>query len=164
MSISTDSNVFKLSHKSLTQIAAMIWFIAGFMLFRKGLFFLKELTDESTLSLQEYPLLSSIMGYTVDLEMAIVVLIAIGLGLGMVKSVFVLRKVARKNIARLQDSPNPAPLSHLFGVRFFAMVTAAALMGYFVNQVGLPIDIRAVIDIAVGAALLNASMAFRLDL
>lgn len=154
--MNSSSSAYYFRHLSLRRMGGAFWLIAGFMLLTKGIGFLKNLMFFES----SHPLLDFYLNLTQDKETAVALLIATALALGMMKAIFILRKVAKKACLRLSTFPDPAPISALFGFRFLVIITGAMLMAYCVRQSGLSPDIRGVIDVAVGAALLNSAMIY----
>lgn len=136
-------------------LSGFVWMAVGLFLLPLGLRLLAEPSINGS-----YPLISLMSPYFGGRESASVVLIAMGLLVGYTKSRKVLTKVVKKTTDRILALPNPSPITALFGVKYLLLIGAMISMGMMIKFFDLPNDIRGVVDVAVGSALLNGGMAY----
>lgn len=104
--------------------------------------------------------LSEIDPYQGSFGMAEGIGLAIALGLGFVKGNFVLPKIARKNIARIEELPAESPLYMTFSLKSWLLIAGMMLIGMIIRVLGVPNLFRGVILVAVGFALTLGSRAY----
>lgn len=145
----------KMSHRSLIALAGAIWFIVGCCLLQLGLSLLIQAAQRQ----QQMALLraGSVFGGE---EAAAVVLIAIALFVGHLKGRYLLRRAARRAIDRIRNLPNPSSIISLYAPRYYFLVAVMIGLGITMRLLGVSADLRGVIDVAVGAALINGALAY----
>jgi hypothetical protein len=110
-------------------------------------------TDETSL----LKTLSNIFG---GLQQAAVALIGLGLMIGYMKGRFVLAKTVAKMVARLKSFEEPVSLYRLYSPKFYLLILIMISMGVLFRIFEVPTDIRGLIDLAVGAALVNGAVLY----
>ncbi|MGW8286954.1 MAG: hypothetical protein ACWGOD_01835 [Desulfobulbales bacterium] len=80
-----------------------------------------------------------------------------GLILGTVKTIFILDRVARKNVKRIKEFEDKVCLGSVYSWKTWMLVLAMILLGRYLRTSALPREIVGLIYIAVGWALLLAS-------
>ena len=80
-----------------------------------------------------------------------------GIVLGTVKTFFVLDRVARKNVKRIEEFEDKVCLGSVYSWKTWVLVLAMILMGRYLRTSSLPREFVGFIYIAVGWALLLAS-------
>jgi len=92
--------------------------------------------------------------------LAQVIGLAIALPLGFVKGNFVLPKIARKNIARIEQLPEESPFYMTFSLKSWLLILSMMLIGTVIRLMGAPHVVRGTIYVAVGLALVLGSRAY----
>ena len=118
-------------------LAALIWSVVGFFLMVNG-FFLASLADRSWL-------------------------IFLGLVLGTTKGLFILDRVARKNINRIHDFEPKACIGSVYSYKTWLLVIMMIVLGRTLRMTILPGEVVGVIYIAVGWGLMLSSRLMWLD-
>lgn len=145
-----------LRHTSLIVISGLIWFAIGSFLMMMGLnFLMNSLVIENQTS---QPLLDWMLPYFGSLETAVLALIFLALSVGYFKGKFVLGKSAKKGIERLGRFPNPTALSNIYSAKYYILLAIMIGLGISFKYLGISTDVRGLVDIAVGSALVNGSM------
>lgn len=85
-------------------------------------------------------------------------LIALSLGLGWIKGRFALTKTATRVTNRILSQPSPVGISSVYGKGYLALVSCMIALGISLKWTGIPPDVRGVIDLTVGSALVHASV------
>ena len=80
-----------------------------------------------------------------------------GLILGTVKTIFILDRVARKNVKRIKEFEDKVCLGSVYSWKTWMLVLAMIFLGRYLRTSALPREIVGLIYIAVGWALLLAS-------
>jgi hypothetical protein len=144
-------------------ISGMIWFIVGIGLLTLGLNFIvfkaQVETHETT------SLIAKIAPLAGGREQAALALIAIGLIIGFIKGRYVLVKTVRRVVERILSSEMPLKISRIYSRGYLILIGGMILLGLSMKWLGFPTEIRGLIDVAVGSALMNgASTYFRIAL
>ncbi len=146
--------MFKLHHKTLLGIAGTVWLAVGASLLWVGIRLF-----QSVLAGASSPLVSSLTSFA-SVDNIVIVLIASALGAGYFKGRMVLRKAAGRETARIVSLPNPAPITSLYGPRFYILIVIMMGIGMAMRFFAVPPDIRGWVDVTVGAALIHGAMAY----
>ncbi len=112
-------------------IAALIWSIVGIFLLGNGLLF-TSMGDKTWFSL-------------------------LGVGIGTCKSIWVLDKVAQKNINRIQKFENRTCIGSVYSYKSWVLIIVMILMGRYLRSSGLPAEYVGILYAAVGWGLLLSS-------
>jgi hypothetical protein len=151
--------MLRFKHSTLVSIAGALWMIMGIFLMNMGLRLIAEksvivgFTDETSL----LKTLSNVFG---GLQQAAVALIGLGLMIGYMKGRFVLAKTVAKMVARLKSFEEPVSLYRLYSPKFYLLILIMISMGALFRIFEVPSDIRGLIDLAVGAALINGAVLY----
>lgn len=149
----------KLSHTKLIVISGLIWFGIGVYLLQLGLNLLLGGVNNPVL-LDNYPLLKTLLPYLGSFETAVVMLIVLALFIGYFKGRYVLGKSAKRGVDRIRSFPDPAPLHHIYSAKYYILLGSMVALGISIKYMGLPNDVRGLIDAAIGSALINGSMIY----
>lgn len=153
--------MFKLSHTTLIVISGAIWMAVGCFLLPLGLNLLVGgIVPEQLRQGAEYPLVDVLAPFFGARENSILVLIVFGLYVGYLKGRHVLGKSARRGIARIQAFPNPTSLANIYAWPYYLLLALMVGLGMSIKYLGIPNDIRGVVDITIGAALINGAMIY----
>ena len=147
-----------LSKTTWIVISGMIWFMVGIGLMTLGLNFIvfkAQLDAFETTSLIAQ--LSPIAG---GREKAALVLITIGLIIGFIKGRFVLVKTVRRVVERIMSLPAPVKFSQVYSKGYLLLIGGMILLGMSMKWIGLPAEVRGLIDVAIGSALMNGAVAY----
>ena len=153
--------MIKLKHKSLITIAGCVWLCIGVGLLSQGVHLIIE--KAAFHELEERggsSLLSFFADYSGGIQQAGMILIAIALFIGYFKSRFVLAKTVRKMVVRIRQLPNPSPLYKIYSLAFYIVIAAMMGLGIIMKVTGIPTDIRGLIDVTVGSALINGALLY----
>lgn len=149
--------MIRLSHATIYTISGIIWLAIGAFLLNLGLQLIMQgvATPESCTGF--FPWLSTL---TNGAESAAIALIAPAVLLGYCKGRFVMQKVARRTQARVMALENPTSIGNLYTKANFIVIGVMMLLGMAMRYFNVPNDIRGPIDVAVGAALIQGSVAY----
>jgi len=151
----------KLTHKSLIIISGCIWMAVGLFLFPLGLKFIAGAVQAVPISaIDQYPLINLIAPYIGGVETAAVFLIAISLMIGTMKAKMVLSKVVVKMVGRITSLPNPANFTDVYGLNYLLLIGFMMSLGMGMRYFGVPTDVRGVVDVAVGSALITGGITY----
>lgn len=153
--------MLKMTHKALIIFSGMIWLAVGCFLLPLGLNFLLQAVQNTYLhSGQNYPLLQLFSSFLPNVENRVIVLIAMGLLIGYSKGRYVLGKSALKGVQRIRSLSNPTELKNIYSFKYYILLALMIGLGISMKYLGIPADIRGVIDVAIGSALINGSMIY----
>lgn len=145
----------------LLKLSGAVWLIVGTMLFKLGVTFMLEgyqgivfVTDHYS---SLFDLASSIFG---GQENAVLFYIILGLGLGYYKYRKVLKKQTQKAYDRISQLPELTPIWKIYNKQSYLILIGMMALGMCFKYLPFPFDIRGIIDITVGAALIQGSILF----
>lgn len=143
----------KLKHRTLIGISGVIWMGIGLFLLTLGLNYLVQ----SSLSDRSY-FFNALSWFIGVKELAIVALMVFALFLGSLKAKTVFGKVVVKNVKRIRSFPNPTEFTNIYGFKYFVLIAFMMFLGVVLRYFEVPLDIRGVIDVAVGSALVRGGI------
>ena len=144
----------KLSHRNWIAISGFIWLAVGVFLLYKGL----HLISESVMKTET--LCFRMQGLFGTPQQSGTALIATGLLLGFVKGRFVLSKTVRRTALRISSLPLPIRFSSVYAPSYWILIGSMMAVGMMLKIFPIPIDLRGLIDTAVGSALINGAMLY----
>lgn len=151
--------MLKVSHAVLIGLSGFIWFCAGCFLLPLGIHLIIQTAQEIQLqneftSYVVHPLSHQLGG----VKAAALVLISLCLFVGYFKGRYVLGKSAKRCAERILTFPNPIGLHQIYGIKYYIIVVVMMSLGMFVRYFGIAKDIRGVIDVIIGFALINGAL------
>ncbi len=144
----------RISVRSALLFSGLTWFGIGFFLLTKGLQFIVL-----SVAMKGTAPLTSLLGEIVQREQVAVILISASLLLGAIKGRFVLQKKAKKLSDRLL-SQETVTLKTLYPRSYYILLAGMMALGMSLNVFSVPLDIRGVVDAAIGTALISGSLAY----
>ncbi|MES2121738.1 MAG: hypothetical protein V4492_03040 [Chlamydiota bacterium] len=153
----------RLRKTSWIALSGIVWFVVGFGLLTLGLRFVVEfarfnVSDTTSLIAQLTPIAGG-------REQAAMALIMIGLIIGFIKGRFVLVKTVRRVTERILKLPEPVKFNQVYSRGYLFLIAGMIALGVSMKWLHVPQDIRGMVDVAVGSALMNGAMLyFRLAL
>jgi len=148
--------MFKARHTTFHHLAGMIWLTVGSFLMVAGIRYLVA----AGVNPEDASFLIHYLSYFGGFEQASCLLVALGLLIGHFKTRFVLHKTVTRLSSKILTLPNPAHAKFVFGVRYFVLVAAMMGIGFLMRFFAVPNDIRGMIDVGVGSALISGSLSF----
>lgn len=131
-----------------------VWLAIGFSLLYKGLDLMAQaLFLPDSLSSQLQPIFGSI-------QQSSTALIAFGLIIGFLKGRFVLAKTVRRVVSRIASLPLPIRLSQVYTTSYWMLIGSMIALGMTFRFLPIPIDVRGVIDVAIGSALIHGAILY----
>ena len=101
--------------------------------------------------------LSQIFGSS---EQAATAMITFSLLMGLIKGRFVLSKTVRRVVVRIASLEPPIRFKDAYAPWYWAVIAFMIALGMSLKYLPIPIDIRGVIDVAVGSALINGAFLY----
>ena len=147
-----------LSKTAWIVISGIVWFVVGIGLLSLGLNFIifkaqMEMFETTSLIAKLAPLAGG-------REKAALVLITLGLVMGFIKGRFILVKTVRRVVERILSLSLPIQLSQVYSRGYLLLIGGMILLGMSMKWIGLFTEVRGVIDVAIGSALMNGAMAY----
>lgn len=134
--------------------SGIIWLSIGAFLLFKGLRFISEGTIKpGTLCFQ----LQGIFGTP---QQSGAFLIAIGLFIGFIKGRFVLSKTVKRVSFRIASLPSPIRFTSVYAPSYWILIGSMVALGMVLRYLPIPVDLRGLIDTAIGSALINGAMLY----
>ena len=143
-----------MNHRGWIALSGFLWFGAGFSLLYKGIHFIADgVRTAGTLTFHFREAFGSA-------ESAGSVFIGIALIIGFLKGRFVLSKTVRRTSLRIQSLPLPISLFSVYPPAYWVLIASMIGLGLSLRFLPIPIDVRGLIDVAIGSALLNGAMLY----
>lgn len=147
--------IFDMNHRVWVVISGFVWFFMGASLLYKGLHLMTEA------AFQKGSLCFQLQGtFFKTPQEGATFLMAVGLLIGFLKGRFVLAKTVRRVVSRIAALPLPIRLKDAYSPSYWILIGSMMLLGMTFRFLPIPIDVRGVIDIAIGSALINGAMLY----
>lgn len=144
----------RLTHVKAIVLSGLTWMFIGAFLLYKGLYY-------SVMCILAPPaMLHFIAQYLGTVQNAILLCIATGLVLGVVKARFVLIKTIQRVVKGIMVKPSPLKLTAVYSKRYCFLILSMMLLGLTLRFLPISNDIRGVIDVTIGSALLNGALIY----
>lgn len=143
-----------MKHRAWIAVTGFIWLVIGGSLLYKGLHLISSAastTDSLCFSLR------NLFGSP---QQAGTALIALGLFIGFLKGRFVLSKTVHRVSVRIGHLPHPIRFFDVYAPSYWILIGSMIALGVSLRFLPISIDVRGLIDVAVGSALLNGSMLY----
>lgn len=141
-----------MKHRGWIAFSGLIWLLAGCSLLYKGLHFISDATKlPQALYFQQF------FGSAQSTGTA---LIAIALGVGFLKSRFIFTKTVQRVTSRIYSLPLPVRLKDVYAPSYWVLIGSMMGLGFSMRYIGLPLELRGLIDAAIGSALVNGAMLY----
>lgn len=149
--------MLKVRHATLVVISGLVWLGVGCFLLPLGLKLLVSSTMPSS-GTTSYPVVDSLAPFVGGVQEAALLLICLCMFVGYAKGKYVLGKSVKRSIDRITTFPNPTNLSNIYSRGYYMIFGFMVLLGMSIKWLGLPTDVRGMVDVAIGAALINGAM------
>lgn len=147
----------KFSHRTLIFISGGIWLLVGILLLTRGISLLLVTLVKKA---DSFPLLDFFTSFVGRREEGVLVLIVLGLAIGFAKAKWVLAKSARRVVERILSLTAPVALAKVYSLSYLLLIFGMILLGLSMKWIGLPFDIRGLINLFVGSALINGALVY----
>lgn len=151
--------MFKFRASALIAFSGLIWFGAGLYLLQLGLHFLVESAKLANNDLYVGPLLS-LLAPIGSFDQAILLLVVVGLSIGFLKGKFVFSRTVTKTVERILSFKPPVPFIKMYSAKYCILLGCMMLLGMSFKVLGFSFDVRGLVDIAIGSALINGSILY----
>jgi hypothetical protein len=142
--------MLKISHAALVAISGLVWFAVGGWLLPLGLSLMLEGTKQAQLSdVASLPLLRFLSPYLGGFEQAALLLIVVGLLIGQLRG-----------IERIKTFPNPTEITNIYSAKYYILLGGMVGLGMGIKFLGLSNDVRGLVDIAIGTALIRGALIY----
>ncbi len=153
--------MFKLPQSTLLTISGLIWLVGGAFMLPAGLKLLVLPIQTGELPL-DYSFMSWLSAYTGGVQNTAFLLLALSLFVGYLKGQKVLAKSVHRIAARLAALPKPISILKMYSLGYFLLIGSMVAMGTLVKWLNVPGDVRGMVDVAIGCALIQgAFLTFR---
>ena len=143
-----------MTHVKAIFLSGLTWLLIGAMLLFKGLRY-------AITSVLEMPaLLSWLSNHLGTVQNGILFIIAAGLVLGYCKGRFILIKTVRRVVRNIVLQPTPLHLRNLYTSKYLVLILSMILLGLTLRFLPIGADIRGLIDITIGSALVNGALIY----
>lgn len=138
--------MYKFSLKISFLLLGALWLFAGIMLLSKGVNLLLAIVHQPF-----FRFFRASQGETAA------ILVCLGLFLGQFKAKYVLRKTAMKRIQQM-SSQSSFTFFQIFNFRYLILIATMISLGLLLKFFHTPHDLRGLIDITIGTALIHSSI------
>lgn len=143
----------KLKHIHAILLSGTTWLLIGFFLLFKGLHYT---LFAAVFQVDSAPLLRLFSAP----EKGALSLIALGIAIGFAKGRFVLSKTVHRVVTRILSHPEPIPLKKVYTKGYLLLIGLMMGIGMGLRFSPVPFDVRGVIDVAVGSALVIGALLY----
>ena len=137
-----------MKQKSWIVISGALWALIGCFLLYKGLRHVADLAAGAQ---------SGLFGGG---EQGALWIVAVGLFIGFIKGRFILSKTVQRVCSRIETLTPPIQIGQVYAASYLFLIGGMVLLGMSLRFIPVPIDIKGLIDIAIGSALLNGSLLY----
>lgn len=102
-------------------------------------------------------LLPGMISMAGSLQQASLILICLGIFVGFLKGRLILSRSANRIIKRILSLPNPCSVRTIYPRSYLILLGSMMTLGMAIKWIPIPYDLKGVIDVAVGSALINGS-------
>jgi hypothetical protein len=153
--------MFRVSHPTLYALSGIVWLSIGLMLLNTGLVLIMTGFQTRPFCFDSYSgFFAWFATVTGGPENAGVIVIGLALAIGFFKGRFVMQKAAQKSFERINTLPSPTSITNLYTRSNLLIIGFMIALGMSMKHLGLPLDIRGMIDTAVGAALMQGAVGY----
>lgn len=152
--------MFVISPLTALILNGLTWLIVGVSLLYKGFFLVTIGILTDPIAAVSGPVIAYFYAQTRNIESSMLFLVFIGLLLGLIKAKLVLSKTIKKTFKRLVLKTSPIKLTDVFTLKYLVLIGFMASLGMSMKYLPIPIDIKAIIDVAVGAALITGAFTY----
>lgn len=150
----------KLSHKKLIVLSGLVWLAIGIYLLQMGLGFLVGGLQASATGEGHLPMVKFLSQYVGGMEIAVLIVVMAALYIGYFKGRYVLGKSAKRGVERIQSFENPAPIKNIYSAKYYIIIGSMVALGISIKYMGLSNDVRGMVDVIIGSALVNGAMIY----
>lgn len=143
----------KIRHGSAIILSGVTWMGIGMFLMIKG-FTLILVPMVSVSPAVVLPYLCKWLG---DVQQAALLWVCLGLLIGFFKGRVVLKKSAERIMKRILSLPEPSDLTSIYPRSYLMLLGLMMSLGMVLKWIPIPSDVKGLIDVAVGSALVNGS-------
>jgi len=147
-------NILDMTHRKWIAVSGAVWLAVGSFLLFKGL----HLISDGTVS--PGSLCSRLSGVFGTPQQAGAALIAAGLFIGFMKGRFVLSKTVKRVSLRILAQPLPIRFSSVYAPSYWILIGSMVALGLAMRFLPIQADLRGLIDVAIGSALINGAMLY----
>lgn len=145
----------RLSHIQWIVSSGSLWLLVGVMLLTKGIGLMVVSAHFPHLSSFLFSSLASRSGSD---GLAALSLVTTSLFLGFIKGRFILSKTVERTIFRILSFPSPVSLKNIYTPKYYLLIGTMVGLGLLLKWVSIPPDLKGVVDIAIGSALINGAV------
>lgn len=139
----------------LLKISGLIWLAVSFLLLLMGFKFLLASVNSCV-----GVFLPQLVKTLANEKGAIFSVSFFSAALGLLKGSFVMKRSAKRTIARIEALQPPFSLHQLYSPGYIALVAVMMSLGVLMKVLSCPLDVRGSVDIAVGVALFRGAFFF----
>lgn len=141
-----------MKQKTAIFFSGFLWLVVGVFLLFKGISLFSHAIENKG------SLLLFVETRSSSLQSAISFLMALSLFLGFLKGRLIFSKTVDRQVRRILSFPEPISLSSLYPAPYWALIGVMMALGMLMRIFSVPSDIRAVVDTAVGSALMQGAI------
>ena len=141
----------------LLSLLSVVWLMIGIMLLNLGITFIVECIQKADLA-KETPLFTFFASFALSSENCAIALLTLGIAIGYIKGNTVMKKAAARNNLRISNLPLYNPLHNLYTRNDLFLILFMMMLGMLMKFLQISLDIRGLVDTAVGTALIQGGM------
>lgn len=143
-----------MKHREWVAVSGFSWLFIGFFLTYKGVRMLADsIFEPHSLSLRFQDTFGSP-------QQAATVFIGCALIVGFLKGRFILSKTVGRVVCRIAALPLPIRLKDVYAPSYLILIGSMMGLGMLLKFLPIPMDIKGMIDVAIGSALINGAILY----
>ncbi|MCK4934391.1 MAG: hypothetical protein KAR79_02275 [Simkaniaceae bacterium] len=153
--------LFKFKHVSAIIFSGSMWFFMGALLIFKGMSYISEgaLAFEAAQNVH-FSLISFTVPFFSSLQKSVFALVIASCSIGYFKGHFVMSKTVNRMCRRIITLHAPFKIQEMYTKGYVILICSMMILGMSMRFIPISADVRGVLDLAVGVALMKGSFLF----
>lgn len=151
----------KLTARKAILFSGILWMVIGILLLFKGISYL-SLAGNAVISgtHQGFSLIKKITEYTKSPEQSALIIICIALFIGFFKGRVVFKRTVNRVTARIRSQKEPISFRKIYSIGYVILIIGMMGLGMVFKYLPLPLDVKGLLDFAIGFALINGALLY----
>lgn len=151
----------KLTARKAILFSGLLWLAIGILLLYKGISYL-SLAGHGVMSgtYHGFSLIKKMTEFTKNPQQSSLIVICAGLLIGLFKGRVVFRKTVDRVTLRIRSQKEPIALSKIYSPGYVVLILGMMGLGMVFKYLPIPLDVKGLLDFAIGFALINGAMLY----
>lgn len=151
----------KLTARKAILFSGILWMAIGILLLFKGISYL-SLAGNAVINgtQQGFSLIKKLTEYTKNPEQSALIIICIALLIGFFKGRVVFKRTVNRVVTRIQSQQEPISFRKIYSMGYVILIVGMMGLGMVFKYLPIPLDVKGLLDFAIGFALINGAMLY----